>query len=406
MSIQVRNFTPFPVRDTVTSSLSATGPPPSDCVDDMELTLGRRRSRRISTNSLGTIRTIRTSIELNRSDQTSPTPTTDSSSGRPRANSRTTRKSVATGYQHRPARERATSSASIQSLARLGLNKPRSSLSAEDISPPTSPILALPDEAELQTELEQVVASRLVETFLTLEPWYQEEHFTSTDHISSFNPSSPIRSALGKFDHLSARIRSGSGSSRVTSPRSATFRPTTPSKNHLHLEKSSRPASPSNLKVSTSRQSASSSAITQSPRAKRGELAHTTSHALPTPAPSPPPSDVPTPPPFYISAFHRPSTNPSFTSLDAKHDFATWADLGSHRFRAFLWGTGGSEWGKKTTGKEKAKERNPLQLMIDGTDQVPPDSDWDILASWEVDMDDLVPLPAEVCLLNIQLPLH
>ena len=389
MSIQVRNFTPFPVRDAVTSSLAVTGPPPSDCVDDMELTLGRRRSRRISTNSLGTLRNLRTSSELNRSDQTSPTQATDASPGRQRANSRSIRNSIPANYQHRPTRERATSSASLQTLARLGLSKPRTSLPADDISPPTSPVLVNPDDAELQTELEQVVSSRLVETFLTLEPWL-------IDQPPSGNPGSPLRSALGKFDDFSARLRSGSGSSRITSPRSATFRPSTPSKSHLQLDKSSRPSSPNNFKGSASRHGGPSSAAAQSPRAKRAEPAHSTSHALPTPAPSPPPGENPSSPPFYISAFHRPSTNPSFASLDAKHDFAAWADLGSHHFRAFLWGTGGSEWGKKASGKDKGKERNPLQLTIDGSQEVSSDSDWEILASWDVDMNDLAPLPAEV----------
>lgn len=390
MSIQVRNFTPFPVRDAVTSSLAVTGPPPSDCVDDMELTLGRRRSRKISSNSLGTIRNLRTSSEFNRSDQTSPTLATDTPLGRPRASSRSIRKSIPTTYPHRPTRERAASSASLQSLAKLGLNKPRVSLSTEDTSPPTSPVLAILDEAELQTELEQVVASRLVETFLTLEPWTQEENKT-VDHVPLASPSSPV--SLNRFDDISSRIRSGSGPSRVTSPRSAAFKPTTPSKSHLNLDKSSRPASPSNLKGSTSRQGPSS-ILTQSPKTKRAEYAHSTSHALPTPAPSPPPGDILSPTPFYISSFHRPSTNPSFTSLDPKHDFAAWTDLGSHRFKAFLWGTGGSNWGK-TAGRDKAKERNPLQLVLDGSEEVSTESEWEVLASWDVDMDELVPLPTE-----------
>jgi hypothetical protein len=50
----------------------------------------------------------------------------------------------------------------------------------------------------------------------------------------------------------------------------------------------------------------------------------TTQNTLPTPARSPPAvqkfglPDVP----FFISLFHRPSTNPAFTALDPMHDFA------------------------------------------------------------------------------------
>ncbi|CCA77277.1 hypothetical protein PIIN_11255 [Serendipita indica DSM 11827] len=42
LSIQIRNFTPFPLRDAFTSSLAASGPPLLDAVDDIELTLSRR----------------------------------------------------------------------------------------------------------------------------------------------------------------------------------------------------------------------------------------------------------------------------------------------------------------------------------------------------------------------------
>ncbi|KAG8809309.1 hypothetical protein FRC17_003501, partial [Serendipita sp. 399] len=60
ISVQIRNFTPFPIRDVVTSSLAAVGPAPLDYQDDTDLTLSRRRSRRISTNSLSTLRGLRT----------------------------------------------------------------------------------------------------------------------------------------------------------------------------------------------------------------------------------------------------------------------------------------------------------------------------------------------------------
>jgi UV radiation resistance-associated gene protein len=61
MSIQVRNLTPFPVRDAFASALLQ----PSEqsqftahghLSDDLDLTIGRKRSRRISANSFNTIR--------------------------------------------------------------------------------------------------------------------------------------------------------------------------------------------------------------------------------------------------------------------------------------------------------------------------------------------------------------
>jgi hypothetical protein len=119
---------------------------------------------------------------------------------------------------------------------------------------------------------------------------------------------------------------------------------------------------------------------------------------LPTPAPSPPPEFLDTPSaPFYISGFHRPSTNPTFASFDFKHDFAPWVDLGGHKFRAVLWGKGAGEWGKPESLRWKGKHTpfgdEPTVEEVDDT----PASEWTGLVSWDVDMDELKSLPSEVC---------
>ena len=90
--------------------------------------------------------------------------------------------------------------------------------------------------------------------------------------------------------------------------------------------------------------------------------------------------------PFFISSFHRPSTNPAFTALDPTHDFAPWANLSEHQFRVSLWGRTDrdSVWG--TTGKDKNEIGIPSS-----------ESGWSVICEWDVDLDDLSPLSSEVC---------
>lgn len=46
--------------------------------------------------------------------------------------------------------------------------------------------------------------------------------------------------------------------------------------------------------------------------------------------------------------------------------------------------------------KEKGKERVPMHPTVGGTEEPSSDTRWQVLASWNVDMDELVPLPVEV----------
>ncbi|PVF97994.1 hypothetical protein CPB86DRAFT_705997 [Serendipita vermifera] len=251
----------------------------------------------------------------------------------------------------------------------------------------------------MQRSLEHVVASRLVETFLSLQVWDKDADKRGLSATSPLH--SPVHSK--SENPFSARIRSGSASS--ISLRNPTIRSPSRQSNNI-ASRSSRPSSPVNVTTSATAQKFKSHP-TQSPRLRRiDEPSHATtssvntSHNLPTPAPSPPPDDnglgdeeEGAPAPFYISPFHRPSTNPAFTSLDVNRDFAPWADLGAYRFRASLWGKKGSDWGK---GKNTVSnpEESPLysSLLEEKHKQ---EQEWEVIASWDVDMDDLVPLSAE-----------
>lgn len=402
LSIQIRNFTPFPLRDAFTSSLAASGPPLLDAVDDIELTLSRRRMRRISTNSLMTVKSSRGDL-----DQSATTSQAEAAQGRPRANSRSVRKSAHLGYTQRPQRDRATSSASVRSTGRNSLYNVFAP-SSEDSVAPVSPTAKGNNPEGHQKDLEQIMASRLVETFLSLEPLSQDARsFRKPQARAS---TSPVRAVNTSFDGTASRFRSDSAASQRTSPRTTTFQPITPQPSKIGnapLDDIPRSSSPSASRTFQHRQNSSiAQPSTQSPRAKMKMMephrssSLSISHALPTPAPSPPPENEEVSVPFYISPFHRPSTNPLFASIDVQHDFAPWMDLASQRFKAFLWGNSGSEWGKTA----ESKPVNPAGLALE-IETLPPTADnWEVLASWDVDMDDLVPVPVEYLENPLSLP--
>ncbi|KAG8785544.1 hypothetical protein FRC15_001169 [Serendipita sp. 397] len=397
-SIQIRNFTPFPIRDVVTSSLAAVGPVPLEYQDDADLTLSRRRSRRISTNSLYTLRSLRgDGTRADDSATATSSQALDLSPGRPRANSRSIRKSIPTGFPQRPQRVRTTSSASMHSLAKPSLSMPYDSPSLKGSDAiPSSPVVPYVEIDEYQRSLERVVASRLVETFLCLEAWTEGSR-TKSNSLRSKHSISPVRPIGISSEPLSTRLRSSSASS---TPHGQNFQPITPqpSQREVSVQDKAKPSSSSSASKSRpSLPSTSGSSARYSPRINRNEPVRSntvsTTHALPTPAPSPPPSDVGDGAidcaPFYISHFHAPSTNPSFTSLEVNHDFAPWIDLGTRRFKASLWGNAASEWGK--SHKPLENEEPPTSPEQKET--------WEVLTSWNVDMNELVPLTSDPLLL-------
>lgn len=339
--------------------------------------LNRRRSRRISTNSLGSVPSSKPNLEAAQTNL-------EQSPGRARANLRTTRRSHAAS-QSRSQRGRALSSASIEFASRYATVQ--HSTLADDVSPPTSPIGASTLGDQIQSSLERVIASRLVETFLSLEPWSPEEHTKS-------HPSITGQVIDVKSEASSSHIRSVSISSRMAPPHSPIFQEPNASPEGHSLHKSSRSSSPARPQSPKSRQALPPTGHTTSPRTKALDLRSIPiSHSLPTPAPSPPPERDAIHVPFYISSFHPPSTNPTFASLDVWSDFAPWADLSSHCFRAALWGRAG-QWGK--TVETKGKERELVPSAGSDLQHDSRDGEWELLASWEVDMDGLKPLPTQV----------
>ena len=103
--------------------------------------------------------------------------------------------------------------------------------------------------------------------------------------------------------------------------------------------------------------------------------------------------------PNHLSAIHRPSTNPSFPiNTQSKSDFAEWSDVSGQKLHLEIWGKVGSYWlgaegtDEKSKGKRKEKEKM-MDLEIN-------ERDWKVLEQWDINLEELVPLPAEVSALK------
>ncbi|KAJ3717549.1 hypothetical protein C8R42DRAFT_724461 [Lentinula raphanica] len=184
-SIQIRNLTPFPARDTLTSALSKptefSNLTNGHAADDLDTIPTRKCTRRISTASVVTVRT-------SRSEDGEFNGVPDIHEGRKRASSRFSEKekekSATVGRSAptlRPQRNRTTSLASI-------FTPPTHLSEASNLEPPYKTPSLLEDDYS-QTGLENIISSRLVQTFLAVtalpEPHPVQDDATAS---SSFSP--------------------------------------------------------------------------------------------------------------------------------------------------------------------------------------------------------------------------
>ena len=101
--------------------------------------------------------------------------------------------------------------------------------------------------------------------------------------------------------------------------------------------------------------------------------------------------DVPIP--DYLSPIHRPSVNPIF-NIDTRNgsDFAPGTNLSGCKMVVEMWAhqPDHSTSGRTINGKGKEKEKAsfPHGVM---------DAEWKVLETWDVDLNELVPVPDSVC---------
>lgn len=351
-------------------TLASTGPyirrdPNATTSDDLDITVGRKRLRRISSASVATFVTKNSEdTGLATSDPpSSPTINARAPFGR---------------------RQSQSSSVAQQSTQRHNWslsNDMSLSLNSSGYSVPSTSTSQL-----TQRSLEQVVSSRLFETFVTISV---VEHPQPEPTPPKTRPSRPrtisgSASRLRGFSEASGSLPSSSPQLDVKASRNSPV-PT--------LGGSLRFRS-GQLRSENHRRSASTLELRSvPPQSTSASSKRITNGAIPSV-------------PFFISSIHSPSTNPSWKDLDSAVDFASpGEELNGPTVQVTLWGrrlrqhiktsTDSTRYTDSSVSTLKGKERQILGSA--NTDQdASQSSDWINTASWEVDLTHLQPLAPDV----------
>ncbi|KAG8983331.1 hypothetical protein FRB90_006122 [Tulasnella sp. 427] len=380
--LAVRNLTPFPKRDGVASTLSEASAASSKGIeqayipDDADLILSQRRTRKISSTSVATLRTLRAQDDLGIglsslgsgipiAEDTTPTPTRARRSSKARPSLALPPPTSAQQLR------RGRSSSQVSLLNHLPHGQPSSPSSLR--SPPfdislfgslaqyhhLTPSSSNPGST-LQRSLEKVLQTRLVETLFTLSP---------SDDTQCGQPE--------KTSATSVPLVKSSTTSSLPRSRS----PPLPSqRQRAHVRTATSVSRSGHLQSPSS--SSLSSRLSSSPATPRSTT------------PTPPSAPTTSPGPFYVSNGHRPSTNPTWVGVDPEHEFSPGANGRAQKVLVTLWAriedTASREAWKKSgsldlSGKGKAKEDDPWDIS----------SSWQPVQQWDVDLSDAEQLPEE-----------
>ncbi|KAG0696266.1 hypothetical protein DFH29DRAFT_951775 [Suillus ampliporus] len=415
-SIQIRNLTPFPVRDAFASALARPAEysqftPLGNLSDDLDITLSRKRSRRISTTSVNTLRSARIDDHASILDD-------GDGRGRRRAHSKV---SFSGGGSAEPTQRSNAISRTISTSGtaptmrpshRVRTNSMVSSLSASTTTALSTSNTQAPSTLTTvsssslffdysQKTLEKVVQSRLVETFISITVP------DSTDILPCPSPSPTIQRTRAES---APRARSSTSNdlvppnsatsvrkaSKMSRPNSAetSKTPSLPRPEPSSLTRPSTTLRKSTPPVKTAGASLTSRMAPKTHKPSASVPQNLTASQLPSPPASP---ASPEPPllrsvPNYISPIHQPSTNPSFV-IDAwsKFEFAPWTDLSANTMKIELWAkTCCHPTGRALLeGKGKQKELSVTDPTTEGPE-------WTVLEQWNATLADLVPLTPEL----------
>ncbi|OJA12917.1 hypothetical protein AZE42_05077 [Rhizopogon vesiculosus] len=417
-SIQIRNLTPFPIRDAFASALVQPAEysqftPLGNHSDDLDVTLSsRKRPRRISINSLNILRSTQVDDHQSKLEG-------DNGRGRRRTQSRV---SFSGGGSAEATASRNAVSRTISTSATAPTIRPRnrvrttsmvSSLSASTTNAPSS--TSIPQAPSTMTSvsssslffdysqrtLEKVVQSRLVETFISvtvpdppdISPCSSPSPSTTQRTRAESAPRTLSSNSTASNNHSGTNVRKASKMSRPNSTE-ASKAPSLP-----RAEASTSNHSPISIRKGIP--PAKTNGMPLTPRILH--KAHKPSASVPptltaSQLPSPPASPAsPEPPqlrtvPNYISPIHQPSTNPSFM-IDAQSsfEFAPWTDLSADTIKIELWAKTYQHpaVGAPLDGKGKRKEMSETDCDDQGTE-------WSVLEEWNVTLADLVPLTPEL----------
>lgn len=383
-AIQIRNLTPFPVRDAFTSALSQPVEQSQYAIpgttDDLGIISSRKRARKLSTTSTtarlnakpddglhdgGTINTFAEQRGRKASGAKVDFSSGGGTLGRTSNQGALSFAPSRSPLTARPQRPRTTSKTSSTSS--------RVAASASNIlgspSAVTTASALLPDHS--QTGLEKVISSRLTETFITI-AIPPSIHYTGESALTSRTETS--KRATVSTANLASPPPGRAGTGFSTNSSSGVTRISQLDSQRTHKKK-----------VEQSRLSGpATSQITSSPSRQRFH-----SHAnLAQPL---------SPTPKYLSPPHRPSTNPLF-HFDARFDldFLSWTDTCGHVLKLEI-------WGKIPTHRPqdvRTNEQRPSGSVSFDDEAF----EWKMLDDWDVDLQDLIPLSDEVRSLCMHTP--
>lgn len=359
------------MRDAVTSALAQPVEPSQlntlgHLADDTNI-LSRRRSRKLSATSTNTKASSRQEDDDNNYsliESLEPRSRRILAAGVSESNANVSDVSRAPyGSPQNPRRRRRTSSvaSSLSGQAKTSiLFNPGVSVPV-----PSSFSVLIPDIS--QQGLETAIASRLIETFLTI-TILPVENETSAG-TSSVRVSSSFRGTVSQKSTLARRTQATSISSL---PAAVTLKDKTV--NGVTKSLSSR------LKPSHSR---SSSSPVYQPHKSGTQPAISNSVAQSSSS-----STSSTVVPDYFSQIHTPSVNPTFL-IDARpgHDFSPDSNANCSKMKVQLWGRA-RDASTKVAGKQKQKN---AQESSAGEN-----CDWNITQEWVFSLDQLCPLPSNV----------
>lgn len=351
-SFQIRNFTPFPLRDSVaqaiTKPLQRSLFPHGQHLDDLDLTISKKRARKMSLSSVST----RQSIKSDGSDQNSALPGFGSIVG---ARGRKT-SGPKTEFVEGPSVKHYSTSPSNLRRARSRT----ASMSIAELHSGNVSASMFPDTS--QEALENIFKARLVESRLVVTVFRSQQG----------------RNVLQQPTQAGALVRKGK--ERSNSPKSVARRSLQLSAPEKASRRETTRASPvkSNGTTRTTTHVKSISSF----NTRRNEASAVGSSSLSTPSKI----SVAEAYASYISPIHRPSTNPAFPfDVDGLKDDPSY--FVGHALKLEIWGRlsgDNTTFNAHRKGKEKQRDVEEQQ------------TEWNIIDSWHVDLEKLLPLPDDV----------
>ncbi|KAG7450720.1 uncharacterized protein BT62DRAFT_532048 [Guyanagaster necrorhizus] len=368
-SIQIRNLTPFPVRDAFASALSQPSEQPQfsthgHLTDDLDISLTLKRSRRVSINSVVTFRSKK-SEDIAGGEGQGTGDSAAISRGRLRAGSRASSAGVSSKFASGSAptirRHRASSNAS--SLAAT-LSGPDVSALASTSAAPYNTLF----HHHTQTELEGVIRTRLVETFLSITV-HSPCNNIPEDTTPFPSPHRPASASRLSVPHSSpgSKTKKPNGTDNVKG-----HKPTVSSVERT--TRASRVATPKSLS-STHLKSASTSVL------RTNGQASSTVTKCPSPSPRSQSESRSSPVPDFLSPIHPPSTNPTFR-IDPRTDFSSLTDITGGDLTVQVWAKSTVEGQNDPSGKGKGR-------------LFPSETEWKLLEKWDFNLEELVPVPED-----------